>query len=161
MLILWINPRLMNTSGKNWSASTSHYIFFGVFWSVLPRRAASFSWLRLKSVRLEILGSIQMKLSKTEELDIDFWRRSVLSSMCENGRTRPGWRCSSLQSAQVATVAALATLCCAGGYDQTNAGRQSEPLLVPCKAQDSRGPPRALLQDDLLGRAASEDELNK
>ncbi|MFZ2094944.1 MAG: hypothetical protein WAU99_24665, partial [Pseudolabrys sp.] len=39
---------------------------------------------------------------------------------------------------------------------------RNEPLLVACKAAGLSWPTlRALLQDDLLGRAASEDELNK
>ena len=37
MLILWINPRLMKHFWKKLvCASTSHFIFFVVFWSVLP-----------------------------------------------------------------------------------------------------------------------------
>ena len=39
---------------------------------------------------------------------------------------------------------------------------RNEPLLVPCKAAGLSWPTlRALLQDDLLGRIATEDEINK
>jgi hypothetical protein len=62
------------------------------------------------------------------------------------------------------TVTALATLCSApiDMIKQMLKDGRNEPLLVPCKAAGISWPTlRALLQDDLLGRVAKEDELNK
>jgi uncharacterized protein (DUF2336 family) len=63
-----------------------------------------------------------------------------------------------------ATVTALATLCSAPTdmIKQMLSEGRNEALLVPCKTAGFSWPTlRALLQDDLLGRVASDDDLKK
>jgi uncharacterized protein (DUF2336 family) len=114
----------------------------------------------------EILGSIPNEVIENEELDIDFTAaQRLVQLMCENGELD---QVALLELAKArkyaATVTALATLCAAPVdiIKQMLDDGRNEPLLVPCKAAGLSWPTlRALLQDDLLGRAASEDELNK
>ena len=113
----------------------------------------------------EILGSIPNEVIENEELDIDFTAaQRLVQLMCENGELD---QVALLELAKArkyaAAVTALATLCAAPVdiIKQMLDDGRNEPLLVPCKARLSWPTLRALLQDDLLGRAASEDELNK
>ena len=114
----------------------------------------------------EILASIPNEVIENEELDIDFTAaQRLVQLMCENGELD---QVALLELAKArkyaATITALATLCAApvDMIKQMLDDGRNEPLLVPCKAAGLSWPTlRALLQDDLLGRAASEDELNK
>ena len=114
----------------------------------------------------EILDSIPNEVIANEELDIDFTAaQRLVQLMCENGELD---QVALLELAKArkyaAAVTALATLCTAPVdiIKQMLDDGRNEPLLVPCKAAGLSWPTlRALLQDDLLGRAASEDELNK
>lgn len=114
----------------------------------------------------EILASIPNEVIDNEELDIDFTAaQRLVQLMNENGELD---QVALLELAKArkyaATVTALATLCAApvDMIKQMLDDGRNEPLLVPCKVAGLSWPTlRALLQDDLLGRAASEDELNK
>jgi uncharacterized protein (DUF2336 family) len=114
----------------------------------------------------EILASIPNEVIENEELDADFTAaQRLVQLMCENGELD---QVTLLELAKArkyaATVTALATLCAApvDMIKQMLDDGRNEPLLVPCKAAGLSWPTlRALLQDDLLGRAATEDELNK
>ena len=115
----------------------------------------------------EILASIPNEVIENEELDTDFTAaQRLVQLMCENGELD---QVALLELAKArkyaAAVTALAKMLCAAPVDiikQMLDDGRNEPLLVPCKAAGLSWPTlRALLQDDLLGRAASEDELNK
>ena len=114
----------------------------------------------------EILASIPKEAIVEKELDRDFTaaqRRVQL--MNENGELNQVTLLEFAKARQYATtVTALATLCSApvDMIKQMLDDGRNETLLVPCKAAGlSWATLRALLQDDLLGRKASEDELKK
>lgn len=114
----------------------------------------------------EILASISNEVIETEELDHDFEAAQCLVQLMQkNGELDQIALLEFAKGRQyAATVTALATLCAApiGMIQQMLNDGRNEPLLVPCKAAGLSWPTlRALLQDDLLGRAASEDELTK
>jgi uncharacterized protein (DUF2336 family) len=114
----------------------------------------------------EILASIPNAIIENEELDNDFAAaQRLVQLMRENGELD---QVALLELAKArkyaATLTALATLCSApvDMIKQMLDDGRNEPLLVPCKAAGlSWLTLRALLQDDLVGRVASEDELNK
>ena len=114
----------------------------------------------------EILASIPNAVIENEELDNDFpAAQRLVELMRENGELD---QVALLELAKArkyaAAVTALATLCSApvDMIKQMLDDGRNEPLLVPCKVAGlSWLTLRALLQDDLLGRVASEDELNK
>src|SRR5215813_8898810 len=107
----------------------------------------------------EILASIPNAVIENEELDTDFTAaQRHVQLMRENGELD---QVALLELAKArkyaATVTALATLCSApvDMIKQMLDGGRNEPLLVPCKVAGlSWLTLRALLQDDLLGRAA-------
>ncbi|MGA8999843.1 MAG: DUF2336 domain-containing protein [Pseudolabrys sp.] len=114
----------------------------------------------------EILASISNEVIETEELDRDFGAaQRLVELMQKNGELDQFALLEFAKARQyAATVTALATLCAApiDMIQKMLSDGRNEPLLVACKAAGLSWPTlRALLQDDLLGRAASEDELNK
>ena len=114
----------------------------------------------------EILASISNEVIETEELDRDFGAaQRLVELMQKNGELDQFALLEFAKARQyAATVTALATLCVApiDMIQKMLSDGRNEPLLVACKAAGLSWPTlRALLQDDLLGRAASEDELNK
>jgi uncharacterized protein (DUF2336 family) len=114
----------------------------------------------------EILASIPDAVIENEELDTDFAAaQRHVEVMRENGELD---QVALLELAKArkyaATITALAALCSApvDMIKQMLDGGRNEPLLVACKAAGlSWLALRALLQDDLLGKVATEDELNK
>ncbi len=114
----------------------------------------------------EVLASISDDVIENEEVDQDFAAAQRLIQLVrENGELNQVALLEFAKSRKyAATVTALATLCSAPIdmiKQMLNDGR-NEPLLVPCKAAEISWPTlRALLQDDLLGRVATDDELNK
>ncbi len=114
----------------------------------------------------EVLASISNEVIENEELDQDFSAaQRLIQLMRENGELDQVALLEFAKSRKyAATVTALATLCSAPIdmiKQMLNDGR-NEPLLVPCKAAGISWPTlRALLQDDLLGKVATEDELKK
>jgi len=115
----------------------------------------------------EILASISNEvIIENEELDRDFTAaQRLVQMMHENGELDQVALLEFARARQyAATVTALATLCSApvDMIKQMLKDGRNDPLLVPCKAAGLSWPTlRALLQDDLLGRSATEDELNK
>lgn len=114
-----------------------------------------------------ILASISNDvIENNEELNHDFEAaQRLVKLMQENGELDQIALLEFAKARQyAATITALATLCSAPVEmikQLLNDGR-NEALLVPCKAAGLSWPSlRALLQDDLLGKIASEDELNK
>lgn len=114
----------------------------------------------------DILASIPNEVIENEQLDYDFTAaQRLVQVMHENGELDQVALLEFAKARQYApTVTALATLCSAPidmMKQMLNDGR-NEPLLVPCKAAGlSWLTLRSLLQDDLLGRKATDDELNK
>ena len=114
----------------------------------------------------DILASISNEVIANEDLDHDFAAaQRLVNTMQENGELDQVALLDFAKARQyAATITALAALCSAPIdiiKEMLNEGR-NEPLLVFCKAAGlSWLTLRGLLQDDLLGRAASEDELNK
>jgi len=115
----------------------------------------------------EILASISNDvIDNNDKLDHDFAAaQRLVQTMNESGELDQFALLEFAKARQfAATVTALATLCSAPIdmiKQMLNDGR-NEPLLVPCKAAGLSWPTlRALLQDDLLGRAAKDDEINK
>jgi hypothetical protein len=114
----------------------------------------------------EILASIPNEIIENEDVDHDFTTaQRLVDAMQERGELDQMALLEFAKARQyAATIAALAALCSAPVdtiKEMLNDGR-NEPLLVFCKTAGlSWLTLRALLQDDLLGRAASEDELNK
>jgi uncharacterized protein (DUF2336 family) len=115
----------------------------------------------------DILASISNDVVvENEDLHCDFTAaQRLVQLMHENGELDQMALLEFAKARQyAATVTALATLCSAPIdmiKQMLNDGR-NEPLLVPCKAAGISWPTlRALLQDDLLGRVASEDDLKK
>jgi uncharacterized protein (DUF2336 family) len=114
----------------------------------------------------EILASISKEVVVDEELDRDFSAaQRHVQLMHENGELDQLALLEFAKARQyAATVTALATLCSTpiDMIKQMIDDGRNEPLLVPCKAAGlSWATLRALLQDDLLGRKASEDDLTK
>jgi uncharacterized protein (DUF2336 family) len=114
----------------------------------------------------DLLASTPNEVIKTEELHHDFAAAErLVKLMRENGELDQVALLEFVKARQFATtVTALATLCSApvDMIKQMLTEGRNEPLLVPCKAAGLSWPTlRALLQDDLLGRIATEDELNK
>ena len=114
----------------------------------------------------EVLASISDDVIENEEVDQDFVAaQRLIQLMRENGELNQVALLEFAKSRKyAATVTALAALCSAPIdmiKQMLNDGR-NEPLLVPCKAAEISWPTlRALLQDDLLGKVATDDELNK
>jgi uncharacterized protein (DUF2336 family) len=114
----------------------------------------------------EILASISNDVIENEDLDRDFTAaQRLVQTMHEKGELDQLTLLEFAKARQLAaTITALATLCSAPIdiiKKMLDDGR-NEPLLVPCKAAGITWPTlRALLQDDLLGRVATEDELKK
>jgi uncharacterized protein (DUF2336 family) len=113
-----------------------------------------------------ILASIPNEVIENEELDRDFTAaQRLVHLMHENGELDQLALLEFAKARQyAATISALATLCSAPieMIKQMLSDGRNESLLVPCKAAGVSWPAlRALLQDDLLGRKASEDELKK
>ncbi len=115
----------------------------------------------------EILASISNEvIIENEELDRDFTAaQRLVQMMHENGELDQVALLEFARARQyAAAVTALATLCSApvDMIKQMLKDGRNDPLLVPCKAAGLSWPTlRALLQDGLLGRSATEDELNK
>jgi len=113
-----------------------------------------------------ILESISNDVIEIDELDHDFPAAlRLVQVMHEKGELN---QMALLQFAKArqyaATVTTLATLCSApiDMIKKMLADGRAEPLLVPCKAAGlSWVTLRALLQDGLFGKNASEDEINK
>jgi len=113
-----------------------------------------------------ILASIPNEVLENEELDCDFAAAQRLVEVIHgNGELDQLALLEFAKARQyAATVTALATLCSApiDMIKQMLSDGRNESLLVPCKAAGLSWPAlRALLQDDLLGRKASDDELNR
>jgi uncharacterized protein (DUF2336 family) len=113
-----------------------------------------------------ILASIPNEVLENEELDRDFTAaQRLIDVMHGNGELDQLALLEFSKARQyAATVTALATLCSApiDMIKQMLSDGRNESLLVPCKAAGLSWPAlRALLQDDLLGRKALDDELNK
>jgi uncharacterized protein (DUF2336 family) len=114
----------------------------------------------------DILASISNDVIENEDLDSNFTAaQSLVQTMHGNGELDQITLLEFAKARQyAATVTALATLCSAPIdiiKQMLNDGR-NEPLLVPCKAAGISWPTlRTLLQDDLVGKKASEDELKK
>jgi uncharacterized protein (DUF2336 family) len=114
----------------------------------------------------EVLASISNEVIENEELDQDFSAaQRLVQLMRENGELNQVALLEFAKSRKyAATVTALATLCAApiDMIKQMLDDGRNEPLLVPCKAAGISWPTlRALLQDDLLGKVATDDELKK
>ncbi len=114
----------------------------------------------------EILASISNDVIENEELNNDFSAaQRLVQLMSENGELDQVALLGFAKDRQyAAAVTALATLCSApiDMIKQMLDEGRNEPLLVPCKAGGlSWVTLRALLQDDLFGRKATDDELNK
>jgi uncharacterized protein (DUF2336 family) len=114
----------------------------------------------------EILASISNEVIDNEDLDKDYAAAGrLVQTLHQNGELDQVALLEFAKSRKyAAAVTALATLCSAPVEvikQMVDEGR-NEPLLVPCKAAGLSWPTlRALLQDDLLGRTAKEDELSK
>jgi hypothetical protein len=114
----------------------------------------------------EILASISNDTVKVDEVDRDFTAAErLVRLMHEKGELDQVALLGFAKERQyAAAVTALATLCDASVdmIKQMLADGRNEPLLIPCKVADISWPTlRALLQDDVLGRTASDDELIK
>jgi len=114
----------------------------------------------------DLLASTPNEVIKTEELHHDFAAaQRLVKVMHENGELDQVALLEFVKARQfAAAVTALAALCAApiDIIKQMLAEGRNEPLLVPSKAAGLSWPTlRALLQDDLLGRVATEDEINK
>jgi len=114
----------------------------------------------------EILASISNDTVKVDEVDRDFTAADRLVRLLhEKGELDQVALLGFAKARQyAAAVTALATLCDASVdmIKQMLDDGRNEPLLIPCKVADISWPTlRALLQDDVLGRTASDDELIK
>ena len=112
----------------------------------------------------DVLAIISNDVIEREEVDLDFGAAEcVVKLMQQNGELDEFSLLEFAKRRQYATtVTALATLCSVPidmMKHMLNDG-DNEPLAVSCKAASVAWPTlRALLQDDLLGRITSEDEL--
>lgn len=114
----------------------------------------------------EILASISNDAVETDELDRDFGAAErLVQLMHEKGELDQVALLGFAKGRQyAAAVTALATLCAASVdmIKQMLDDGRNEPLLIPCKVAGVSWPTlRALLQDDVFGRTASDDELIK
>lgn len=114
----------------------------------------------------EILASISNDVVTTDELDRDFVAAErLVQPMHERGELDQVALLGFAKARQyAAAVTALAMLCSTpvNMIKQMLEDGRNEPLLIPCKAAGLSWPTlRALLQDDVFGRMASEDELIK
>jgi uncharacterized protein (DUF2336 family) len=114
----------------------------------------------------EILSSISNDVIEVDELDRDFVKADrIVRLMHEKGDLDQVALLGFAKNRQyAAAVTALATLCSAPVemIKQMLEDGRNEPLLVPCKAAGLSWPTlRALLQGDVFGRTASDDELIK
>jgi len=111
-----------------------------------------------------VLAIISNDVIEREEADLEFGAAErVIQMMQQNGELDEFSLLEFAKRRQYATtVTALATLCSVPidmMKHMLNDG-DNEPLAVSCKAAGVAWPTlRALLQDDLLGRITSEDEL--
>src|SRR4029078_4138306 len=114
----------------------------------------------------EILASISNDTVEADEVDRDFaTAERLVRLMHEKGELDQVALLGFAKSRQyAAAVTALATLCDASVdmIKQMLDDGRNEPLLIPCKVAGVSWPTlRALLQDEVLGRTASDDELIK
>ena len=114
----------------------------------------------------EILASISNEVVEPDDLDSDFSAAKFrVQTMHEKGELDQVALLGFVKARQyAAAVTALATLCSApvDMLKQMLKDGRNEPLLVPCKAAGVSWPTlRALLQSDVLGRMALDDELIK
>ena len=114
----------------------------------------------------EILASISDDVVVVDELDRDFAKAGrLVHAIREKGELDQVALLGFAKARQyAAAVTALATLCSVpvDMIKQMLEDGRNEPLLVPCKAAGISWPTlRALLQGDVFGRSASEDELIK
>ena len=114
----------------------------------------------------EILAGISNDVVEVDEIDRDFGAAErLVRLMHEKGELDQVALLGFAKSRQyAAAVTALATLCDASVdmIKQMLDDGRNEPLLIPCKVADVSWPTlRALLQDEVLGRTASDDELIK
>jgi len=114
----------------------------------------------------EILASISNDVVEPDDLDSDFSAAKFrVQTMHEKGELDQVALLGFVKARQyAAAVTALATLCSApvDMLKQMLKDGRNEPLLVPCKAAGVSWPTlRALLQSDVLGRMAPDDELVK
>ena len=114
----------------------------------------------------EILASISNDAVEIDELDRDFGAAERLVRLIhEKGELNQVALLGFAKARQyAAAVTALATLCNASVdmIKQMLDDGRNEPLLIPCKVAGVSWPTlRALLQDDVFGRTASDDELIK
>jgi uncharacterized protein (DUF2336 family) len=114
----------------------------------------------------EILASISSDTVQVDEVDRDFVAAErVVRLMHEKGELDQVALLGFAKARQyAAAVTALAMLCNASVdmIKQMLADGRNEPLLIPCKVANVSWPTlRALLQDEVLGRTASDDELIK
>ena len=114
----------------------------------------------------EILASISNDVVQPDDLDCDFVAaKRRVQLMHERGELDQVALLGFVKARQyAAAVTALATLCSApvDMIKQMLQDGRNEPLLVPCKAAGMSWPTlRALLQSDVFGRVASDDELIK
>ena len=112
----------------------------------------------------DMLARISNDVIETEAPDLDFdAAHRVVHLMRQQGELNEFALLEFAKKRQYApTVTALATLCAIpiDVMKQMLSDGRSEPLLVSCKAAGLAWPTlRALLQDGLLGRPSSEDEL--
>ena len=114
----------------------------------------------------EVLASITNDVVDDKELNRDFTTAErLVTVMHEKGELDQVALLAFAKGRQyAAAVTALAALCSApvDMIKRMLADGRNEPLLVPCKAAGISWPTlRALLQDDVFGRAATDDELLK
>ena len=114
----------------------------------------------------DVLASISNDVIESEEVDLDFGAAGrVVQRMQNDGELDEFTLLEFAKRRQyAATVTALATLCTVPidtMKDMLNDGR-NESLLVACKTAGFGWPTvRALLQDELLGKISSEDDLRR
>lgn len=114
----------------------------------------------------EILASISNDVVEPDDLNSDFSAAKFrVQTMHEKGELDQVALLGFVKARQyAAAVTALATLCSApvDMLKQMLKDGRNEPLLVPCKAAGVSWPTlRALLQSDVFGRMAHDDELIK
>src|SRR6478752_7618106 len=114
----------------------------------------------------EILAGITNDVVAPDDLDSDFSAaKSRVQALHEKGELDQVALLGFVKQRQyAAAVTALATLCSApvDMLKQMLKDGRNEPLLVPCKAAGISWPTlRALLQSEVLGRIATDDELIK
>jgi len=113
----------------------------------------------------EILASISNGTVEVEEVDRDFVAAERIVWPMNEGQLDQVALLGFAKARQdAATVTALATLCDINVdmIKRMLEGGRNEPPLIPCKVANVSWPTlQALLQDEVLGRTASDDELIK